>query len=91
MKKLNKVHVKFINLSWNFNSLGKFRDEQNFYIFIEIVYGSPLHKIMNMSGGKLKLNFVRFISTQILLLLKYIHEKGYIYRDLKASNIIINP
>lgn len=33
---------------------------------------------------------VRRITKQILQVLKYVHEEGYIHRDLEPTNILVN-
>lgn len=32
----------------------------------------------------------KFKNSKLAVILKYIHSKGYIYRDIKASNIIVS-
>ncbi len=51
--------------------------------------GLPLHKLLQMVGN-LNPVFTKIIVTQIGLILKDFHDNGFIYRDVKASNFMVN-
>lgn len=40
--------------------------------------------------GALQEGFVKFITYQVGLIMKDFHENGYIYRDIKSSNFMVN-
>ncbi|KAL4503200.1 hypothetical protein ABPG72_000806 [Tetrahymena utriculariae] len=65
------------------------KDDQYLYFLLQIVYGIPLHKLLQMHN-KLNQGFVQLIAVQIIKIIEYMHSQGYVYRDLKASNIIID-
>jgi serine/threonine protein kinase len=41
-------------------------------------------------SGPLNQDMTRLIATQVGLIMKEFHKEGYIYRDIKASNFMIN-
>lgn len=51
--------------------------------------GAPLHKVLKMAGS-FNTDIILHLIYQILNILKYLHEKGILYRDLKASNLLID-
>ena len=57
------------------------------YLVIEFINGETLSKISEM-----KLNYDEKLSIifEIILMIKYLHQNKYIYRDLKPNNIIID-
>lgn len=40
--------------------------------------------------GNINADFTRIIVSQVGLILKQLHENGYLYRDVKASNFMID-
>jgi len=66
-----------------------FQDAAKLYIVLEPIEGLPLHKLLQMVG-KLNERFVFMMVVQIGLILREVHAKGFIYRDIKASNFMVN-
>ena len=58
-------------------------------MILEPVYGLPLHKLLQMVGN-FNAEFAFLIIVQVGLILKEVHANGYLYRDIKASNFMIN-
>ena len=54
-----------------------------------MIEGLPLHKLIKMMG-KFSLGFAKFTTTQIAMIMDIFHKEGFIYRDIKASNFMIN-
>lgn len=69
--------------------ISTFKDEDNVYFVLEPAFGLPLHKLMKMAETFDPL-FVGMIITQIGLILQDFHERGFIYRDIKLSNFVID-
>ncbi|XP_048849164.1 serine/threonine-protein kinase PLK3-like isoform X2 [Brienomyrus brachyistius] len=81
LKKMQHKHVVGISHS--------FEDETNMYIFMELCRKETLMSIKN-ARGTLTTPEVRYYMRQLILGLKYIHEQGYVHRDIKLANLFIN-
>jgi casein kinase I family protein HRR25 len=62
------------------------KDMQNYYMVIDLL-GSSLESLKEKTHV-FTLNFISSIGIQITLLLKSIHEKGLIHRDIKPDNFL---
>lgn len=61
------------------------------YRFLVIpYYEQDLEKMFQQKRGKFNLKTVLTISVQLLDIMQYIHSKGYVHLDIKASNILFN-
>ncbi|CAD8137449.1 unnamed protein product [Paramecium octaurelia] len=64
------------------------KDDLNIHLFLKFEKGMPLHKLLR-NVGKINKKFSTLFFIQILITFNYLHENGWLYRDLKASNVII--
>ncbi|CAK88086.1 unnamed protein product (macronuclear) [Paramecium tetraurelia] len=64
------------------------KDDLNIHLFLKFEKGMPLHKLLR-NVGKINQKFSTLFFIQILITFNYLHENGWLYRDLKASNVII--
>ena len=69
--------------------LGKSQDSENIYLYLEAVQGLPVHKLLQMAGP-LNESMANLICIQVALIMRDFHKAGYIYRDIKASNFMMN-
>ena len=65
------------------------QDRGTIYIAMEFLDGEPLHKIMERK--RLPLREVLLLGIQVAETLDYAHQKGIVHRDVKPSNIIVQP
>lgn len=56
---------------------------------MEMVEGLPLHKLLQLMGtfGE---RAIQIVCTQIAEIMRRFHAEGYIYRDIKCSNFMLN-
>ena len=66
-----------------------FKDEQNLYILLELARGAPLSYLIKQQR-KFPLESVQSIVFQLSETLGYIHSQGFLYRDLKLSNVLLD-
>ena len=64
-----------------------FQDEKAFYFSTELCQGD-MFELFNAVGLP-SIGQTKVYASQVLLGLKSIHEKGYIYRDIKPENLLI--
>src|ERR1043166_1392261 len=60
------------------------------YLVTEFVEGSDAAKLADAQGGRLPFRDAIQIISQSLDALAYAHARGYIHRDIKESNILVN-
>lgn len=75
---------------WNVTLYYAFEDDKNVYFVMEYSPFGDLYQEMkqNFSNMSLEIKFFYFI--QITFALCRLHQKGFIYRDLKPENVLID-
>eukprot|EP00940_MAST-03C_sp_MAST-3C-sp2_P000925 g925.t1 len=87
----NIVHPFILKL------LGTFQDHDQLYFFLEIVHGGELWSLLYQSralprvrlGGFEEIT-ARIYAAEVIAGIGHIHECGYMYRDLKPENLMID-
>ena len=76
------------------NLIQTLKDDEFLYFLMELIDGEPLfHFLRNISTLKMIQNNFQIqqqIGYEILLALEFVHKKGFLYRDLKASNVLLD-
>jgi len=62
-------------------------DEGAPYLVMDLLRGEPVDVRAKRLGGKLPLQEVLWIATQVLATLEHAHEHGIVHRDLKPDNL----
>lgn len=63
--------------------------EDDYAVLVIDLLGAPLGSLMEKCNGKFSLKTVLMIGDQMISRLEYLHERGYIHRDLKPDNMLI--
>ena len=66
-----------------------FKDDSNLYFLLELALGAPLSYLIKQQR-KFPLENVQSIVYQLAETLGYIHSQGFVYRDLKLSNVLLD-
>ena len=56
---------------------------------MEKMQGDMLEMILNSPKGRLSERVTKFLATQILMALKYLHSKSVVHCDLKPENVLL--
>lgn len=67
-----------------------FQTRSFFYLAIDFYDGGDLYQYLRTHHGRLRESQVRAVSAQVLLALEYFHSLGFIYRDLKPENVLLD-
>jgi serine/threonine protein kinase len=68
-----------------------FKDENRYCIITEILSGGELfEKIKKNPNGHFPESKARVYMRQILQAVNYMHKKGYVHRDVKPENLLID-
>ena len=63
--------------------------EDDYAVLVIDLLGSSLGVLMDKCGGKFSLKTVLMIADQMITRIEYLHERGYVHRDLKPDNMLI--
>lgn len=66
-----------------------FQTENRIYFAMEFIGGGDL--MWHVQNHRLSVKKAKFFAAEVLLALKYFHDHGVVYRDLKLENILLTP
>uniref|UniRef100_A0A452TWR8 Citron Rho-interacting kinase n=1 Tax=Ursus maritimus TaxID=29073 RepID=A0A452TWR8_URSMA len=67
-----------------------FQDKNNLYLVMEYQPGGDLLSLLNRYEDQLDENMIQFYLAELILAVHSIHEMGYVHRDVKPENILID-
>ncbi|SCU97153.1 LAMI_0F09076g1_1 [Lachancea mirantina] len=71
------------------NLFCSFQTENRIYFAMEFIGAGDL--MWHVQNQRLSVRRAKFYAAEVLLALKYFHDNGVIYRDLKLENILLTP
>lgn len=97
LKQLEHVdcEVEALRTFSNVNAVGtprlldSFRSDSTAYLVFRLLGGGPLHRYIRYYGG-FDLETTRTYTAQLALALGLLHRMGWVHRDLKASNVMVD-
>jgi serine/threonine protein kinase len=67
-----------------------FQTRANFYLVIDFYQGGDLYQYLRLHGGRLAEPQVRMVAAEVLLAIEHLHKCGFVYRDLKPENVLLD-
>lgn len=66
-----------------------FGQECDYYALVHDLLGPSLEDLLNYCGRRFSLKTVLLIADQAISRVKYIHDKGFLHRDIKPDNFLM--
>lgn len=67
-----------------------FETPERIFVVMEKLKGDMLEMILSSDRGKLNERVTKFLITQILIALKYLHSQNIVHCDLKPENVLLS-
>ncbi|XP_023248530.1 serine/threonine-protein kinase D1 isoform X2 [Copidosoma floridanum] len=80
----NLSHQSVVNLERMFET------PERIFVVMEKLKGDMLEMILSSEKGRLSERITKFLITQILVALKYLHSKNIVHCDLKPENVLLS-
>jgi protein kinase A len=71
------------------NLAGTFQDSKCLYMVLEYVIGGEFFTHLR-KAGRFDFNTTKFYASQVVSIFEYLHSQGFIYRDLKPENLLLD-
>ncbi|KAI9580134.1 serine/threonine-protein kinase D1 [Glossina fuscipes] len=80
----NVTHCGIVNLERMFET------SERIFVVMEKLKGDMLEMILSHKRGRLSERVTKFLITQILIALKYLHSENVVHCDLKPENVLLS-
>lgn len=67
-----------------------FQTRAYFYLAIDFYDGGDLYQYLRTHQGRLRESQVRSVAAEVALALEHFHNLGFVYRDLKPENVLLD-
>lgn len=67
-----------------------FQTRSNFYLAIDFYEGGDLYQYLRTHHGRLAEPQARIVCSEVALALDHLHRLGFVYRDLKPENVLLD-
>jgi len=67
-----------------------FQTRTNLYVALAFCDGGDLFQYLRTHGGRLREPQLRLVAAEVLLALEELHALGFVYRDLKPENVLLD-
>lgn len=67
-----------------------FETPERIFVVMEKLKGDMLEMILSHERGRLDERIAKFLITQILIALKYLHSQNIVHCDLKPENVLLS-
>lgn len=67
-----------------------FQTRAYFYLAIDFYDGGDLYQYLRTHQGRLRESQVRSVAAEVSLALEHLHKLGFVYRDLKPENVLLD-
>ncbi|UYV70280.1 hypothetical protein LAZ67_7002359 [Cordylochernes scorpioides] len=88
-----QIEKKVLGLSIGFPFLiglvASFETDERAYVLMDLVRGKDLY-YYSKQMGRMPEDYARFYSAEAIIALNYLHSHGFIHRDVKLENILVN-
>ncbi|ELR17437.1 Serine/threonine kinase [Acanthamoeba castellanii str. Neff] len=74
---------------WMINLISSFQDAEHLYLCMEYLPGGDLRNLLD-NMGRLSEDHARLYIAEVILAVEALHQLGYIHRDLKPNNFLID-
>ena len=89
---INKINIlKTINFKFIVKMVTKFKNDKWYFFLMEYVDGIKLNETIKFfhKNKNLLIEYIKFYSAQIFIIINYLHRIKLIHRDIKINNFII--